>query len=586
MKFNILYGKHNNLTNYPLEEGNLYVTDKGCLYVDVQKDTELQRISVADKANWQAKPSEVGYIENRTHWREQDKKPIFAATTEQSLSFEWHIDYDDITDFDYPDDYIELTVDGDYLITYNDKEYVCKAWRAQSNYGIGFIVLGDGRLLHVLPGEEWGDVFDNIDIHQEDTPFVIVQEIWSESTSTWADLNVWFDIFKQSPEDVIQVDELLNDIRYFPLEEPYFHEKILRTKDIPNYNWDAEPNQKGYIKNRTHYREPGVSYGVKDLVLDQGYHTSYWLRGEWNYSYAPHEVFNVNQTYFVIINGVKYDNLTAWSYTDYYGDYLALGDSRQINIPIKDEEGNIDWDSGTPNQTHPEDVPFLILYCIDDDGGGGIIWTHRYEMFSNEIELYPTISIGKYIGGMTYHKIDNQYLPLWDWQAKPGEPGHIEGRTHWAEAETVMKLAPTTEVSIGDPFNNQEALTDPIITTEKTYIITVDGKKYTSTAYYDFIDGGTCLGDSRLNTSIYSNIHHPENVPFYIFQFIALETSITTEYALEITYPDEETHTISIEELTGDLTYHKLNMNYMPEETLTKKEIDDFIGPNMTVRNQ
>lgn len=83
-----------------------------------------------------------------------------------------------------------------------------------------------------------------------------------------------------------------------------------------------------------------------------------------------------------------------------------------------------------------------------------------------------------------------------------------------------------------------------ILNAGDTCIITVDGVKYTCTAYEYMSDYGVCLGDGRLQ----DKADHPEDVPFYAVYFC---DRVNGRYIHDISffYPDSETHTIEIQKV-------------------------------------
>ena len=79
-------------------------------------------------------------------------------------------------------------------------------------------------------------------------------------------------------------------------------------------------------------------------------------------------------------------------------------------------------------------------------------------------------------------QLDNKIVPS-DWRAAEGEPGHVLHRTHWIEYED-KELLPTTQChhSSSQGFHFIPG-TIPVLTVGKTYEVTYNGVKYTTTAF-------------------------------------------------------------------------------------------------------
>lgn len=70
------------------------------------------------------------------------------------------------------------------------------------------------------------------------------------------------------------------------------------------------------------------------------------------------------------------------------------------------------------------------------------------------------------------------------------------------------------------------------------YLVTVDGAKYSCTAFFDSNNDAVALGDSEY-----------EDTPFYIMNYVYNTTLTGEDYELYIQYPDSDTHTIEIAEV-------------------------------------
>lgn len=87
---------------------------------------------------------------------------------------------------------------------------------------------------------------------------------------------------------------------------------------------------------------------------DNYYSTYVASAGDW-----PLPIIDSGDKCIVIVDNIEY-RCTVYNYTDPWGGmYIAIGDSRR----------DID-ENDNPVMTHPEDVPFLIEYNVNNDGGG------------------------------------------------------------------------------------------------------------------------------------------------------------------------------------------------------------------------
>lgn len=165
-----------------------------------------------------------------------------------------------------------------------------------------------------------------------------------------------------------------------------------------------------------------------------------------------------------------------------------------------------------------------------------------------------------------------------NWGAAAGEPGYIENRTHYSNKKLNIVLPETTETSLGGGLFGDATITEPIIADNKEYVVTVDGVQYKCISTYDLQIAGAVIGDSRLYPDAQNN---PVDVPFFIHQWIANESDVGTSYVIDFYYPDSETHTISIAEITDELEYHTLDIEYLP-----MNDICEEIMARMTIAEE
>lgn len=165
-----------------------------------------------------------------------------------------------------------------------------------------------------------------------------------------------------------------------------------------------------------------------------------------------------------------------------------------------------------------------------------------------------------------------------DWnQNDPAAVDYIKNRTHWIEqttevfvSETAMIRGTTIEPLIGDLFYSGE------------FIVTVDGVRYQCSPYCN-VGGEWCLGDSRLGNE--TDMSNPIDVPFNMVSYTDIPFgSFEEKIMVQTLFPDENLHTVKIERLIGDTTYHTLDEHFIPE-TIARKEYVDTQINNIDLSN-
>lgn len=160
-------------------------------------------------------------------------------------------------------------------------------------------------------------------------------------------------------------------------------------------DWNQEDaNAVDYIKNRTHWASEGANVIVPQTTLrsirKEKSGNDVWEPWRPEYDYA--------KNYIVTVDGVRY-HCSPYEMDDGYGTRcFALGDSRLYDS------------SNAPDNTHPEDVPFLVHGWVDDDGSSGTIWYH-YWSFLFSVTGTHTIEIAELTGEVEYHVLDEGFIP-------------------------------------------------------------------------------------------------------------------------------------------------------------------------------
>jgi hypothetical protein len=135
---------------------------------------------------------------------------------------------------------------------------------------------------------------------------------------------------------------------------------------------------------------------------------------------------------------------------------------------------------------------------------------------------------------------------------------YVKNRTHWVEQELNVIVPATSETSYLYEVNIGES---EKIVGGAEYVVTVDGVQYRCIAYFD---------DENATTILESSL-------FSIHQCISIEHDYTALWSINFYYPDGKTHTIEIAEPTGDVEYHTLDENFIPETIARKTYVDDAV---------
>ena len=167
-----------------------------------------------------------------------------------------------------------------------------------------------------------------------------------------------------------------------------------------------------------------------------------------------------------------------------------------------------------------------------------------------------------------------------DWaQNDAAASDYVKNRTHYSEEKLNILIPETSETTLGGEMFGDPTFPEPIISDYyKEYIVIVDGIKYRCMPYYDSGVAETRLGDSRLSDNMLDEIDNPEDVPFLICQWIAFEGTSYTSYQIDIYYPDDNPHTFSIAEPTGEMEYHALSEDYIPDTIARKTDLEAAIN--------
>ena len=571
---------------------------------------------IADYANadWnQNDPNAVGYIENRTHYVEPEFVVEIPSTSISNSG--WFL-RDTIN---YGEDEIlwtnTLMSRNDWIVSINGTKYHLSTWDWSDDWN-NTTCLGDSRLMDAPARDENGDIKYDDDgeiiwtpctIHPMDgVPFAI--ECYREDDGsgwTWFEHgNIYFAEDFDATNAIIEIGYAGENETIHQLDEKFIPDTIARVSDIPEgaivdselstssvnpvqnkvitntlntlvgdkpvaeqinealeaipqSDWNqSDESAADYIKNRTHWVDANIdetilsqrTLALEDVISANGVSSkgAAWTDAE---GFAGLEA-GIN--YIVKFNGISY----ACTATQGISGGLLGNPALNLYGVYAD-----------PSEYPPTDHPFLVEFGMEE-----ALWE-----VTTDLSL-ETVDIEIFKGTEEVHQLDDKFisdtiarvdeLPQSDWnQNNAGAVDYVKNRTHWVEEATEVVVEETTE------WDNIKTL-DGELFSSTSYVVTVDGVKYTCQLYHNDLDE-LCLGDSRLQDNDMSN---PIDVPFLAISGwapIENDYGVLEEVAIVfVYYPDHNAHTIKIEKLTGDTTYHTLDERFIPETIARKSDIN------------
>lgn len=146
----------------------------------------------------------------------------------------------------------------------------------------------------------------------------------------------------------------------------------------------------------------------------------------------------------------------------------------------------------------------------------------------------------------------------------------LTDRTHWVEEEYETIIPVTTDtidIETSDGF---------IFDIDDEYLVIVDGVEYVCQPYINMA-GEVSLGDSRLNYDG-NDMSNPIDVPFCAESYlgsVGLDDSVEVGLVY-VAYSDSETHTIEIKKPTGNVSYHTLDEQFIPDTIARKSDLSSI----------
>lgn len=186
-----------------------------------------------------------------------------------------------------------------------------------------------------------------------------------------------------------------------------FTVSITKSSKIAPSQLTLRSNGEMVWEERTHWIESG---GVVELIPVKEY-TQEELETQMTQPLSSalmagkiYEVTLGETTYSCPAVSVTEDGITA----------LVLGNTDVLGVP-----------GGNP------DAPFTFIEMPPGVIGSDMPYYWRLQPIDESILSGETVNFGITFSGEIIHKIDNKYLPSYDWNAEKDEPGYIANRTHW-----------------------------------------------------------------------------------------------------------------------------------------------------------
>lgn len=545
-------------------------------------------------ADWsQSDPNGEGYIKNRTHYEEENLIDIAG------LEYEIEINKDTaFYKFSLP-----LELGQKWNIWYDSMD------------GNGEIILRHENLeVQVTPDDELG-IYSS---ESNPLPFDLLGK------NLFFD-NTFLNMIKPTIFKVVGVSGYITG-------DPIVHK--IDQKYVPNADWSqSNPNDEGYIKNRTHYDD--IVYTLKDkneisdFLRDLGYDPQ--LFQEDVTSPKPIE----GLTFRVVIDGQVYDEVPVYTGCYYAGGYTyGIGDyCRSSNWPAGTNYGFCCTAYGcVPNPDFfPNGIESIEVYAVEKDFkylDSKFIKDMYHEEFKEIFNVKDAeFSYGEYLPESPFVLTEgNTYIVNWDGVEsvceaitfEPGVIGFYDSSLHFE----IFYIGPIESCGIRSYGNNDGESSTHTISIKEKVIHTIQ-PKYIKDMYYDTGKTITELVPLQIVsefTLMEEPIYVVEN-PFelkliegatYIVNWDGIEYELTCEVFLGTPYignfnllnmqpggdvpfriaaneaegmvmvateSTEESHEIGIIEIKHDMK--QLDIKYLPileEEIETVFEIEGFTG--------
>ena len=288
-------------------------------------------------------------------------------------------------------------------------------------------------------------------------------------------------------------------------------------------NWSQNDKTSGsYVFNRTHWKEVAedqklVSLNSLEFAADSQYANKAGLK-------------------FTLVADETY--IVQWGDTEYEVD------------AITDDGGDVYLgNQALHNSDNPSnEYPFYIASFET-----GTVFFSDTPGITIECHVYPKSAV-------VYHKLDKNYIPdnalNSDWaQNDETQGGYIQNRTHWKEIVKGETVLSTKNISFTAGSNSKMVTSLKVALTEgEKYIVSWNGVEYEVVAMTAEGSSSPYLGNASLKNS--------EN-PVSEYPFCIQGTSLITYFYRDNT---GEAETIPVSITKGEIIYHKLDKNYLPDD--------------------
>ena len=340
--------------------------NKGILLED--KITNINEIAEL-KTDWnQNNFGSYDYIKNRTHYKDFKLKSLFRIEGSDWLT--------------YINDKPLIEVDKKYIVIINNEtRYECVSYGTKVEREV---CLGNGNRYIQAP---------NIKEYQN-YPFILIHNKFIEDDEYYIQ-------FHGENMSSIEVFVETDEITYHTLDKNYLPKEITASSD-----WQANQNEIGHIRNRTHYKEIELEYCLQNIqFVDNNYSIID------SPSVATQYMLIQNYTYSLTIDDIKYENLEVFSFMVNGTKYCCIGNSEfLIKFPhydiIENEKNEF---IKNPELLNVIDVPFLYITTTEIESVTDYTIKYIHNIYSDDIKK-PIITLGKEIN-TTYYPLDENYIP-------------------------------------------------------------------------------------------------------------------------------------------------------------------------------
>lgn len=298
---------------------------------------------------------------------------------------------------------------------------------------------------------------------------------------------------------------------------------------IPIPDWNAGEEERGYVKNRTHWKAMEFVECIPEETLTFPADNNGIMRGSFRY-----RKINYDAKFRVTWDGVPYE-----LYGRKTENTVILGNDAIVgNYP----------DTGEPFRIQiNKNEALAYIYTANKISGVEAKHTYRLEMEE-----------------LVWHKLDPEYLPdttvSSNWKAEEGEAGYILNRSHWVEfGDEEREVIPETAVELKEQSVGGLAgfLSGAEFISGDKYFVYWNGKRY------------KCIGeahgkDANGNPAVYIGNYAKLTDEGDTGEPFALVSILGGE--IVAVHPMDETTELTLKVTAANKIYHKLPKEYLPDD--------------------